>query len=239
MDSSFLDSVFQFSYSTFPIPVFRIRFSDSMQLDIIRQNPLFFKAFWQILLLSWRKIWNFVTALFFCSRLEGTLNNHLGAGCTRITRGGATYTGLRVISGEMESNPYVYILNSKGFHTLGGTHLKNWIVLFLAHLDSDHHSKIHHSHSATTTTSNAAQCLVVIAPTLTPPRTDITLLTERLGGKGENLHMKAAGMLVDSLRGENFGFWSHLGCSGQNRSRNIKICIEYILFYFVLFTWFM
>ena len=28
--------------------------------------------------------------------------------------------------------------------------------------------------------------------------------------------MKRAGMLVVSLRGVNFGFWSHLGCSGQN-----------------------
>ena len=28
--------------------------------------------------------------------------------------------------------------------------------------------------------------------------------------------MKGAGMLVVSLRGVNFGFWSHLGCSGQN-----------------------
>ena len=28
--------------------------------------------------------------------------------------------------------------------------------------------------------------------------------------------MKVVGMLVVSLRGENFGFWSHLGCSGQN-----------------------
>ena len=28
--------------------------------------------------------------------------------------------------------------------------------------------------------------------------------------------MKMAGMLVVSLRGVNFGFWSHLGCSGQN-----------------------
>ena len=27
-------------------------------------------------------------------------------------------------------------------------------------------------------------------------------------------HMKGAGMLVVSLRGVNFGFWSHLGCSG-------------------------
>ena len=28
--------------------------------------------------------------------------------------------------------------------------------------------------------------------------------------------MKGVGMLVVSLRGINFGFWSHLGCSGQN-----------------------
>ena len=28
--------------------------------------------------------------------------------------------------------------------------------------------------------------------------------------------MKVVGMLVVSLRGVNFGFWSLLGCSGQN-----------------------
>ena len=33
---------------------------------------------------------------------------------------------------------------------------------------------------------------------------------------GGTPHMKVVGMLVVSLRGENFGFWSHLGCSGQN-----------------------
>ena len=39
----------------------------------------------------------------------------------------------------------------------------------------------------------------------------------RPGGEGRgNSHMKGAGMLVVSLRGVNFGFWSHLGCSGQN-----------------------
>ena len=27
--------------------------------------------------------------------------------------------------------------------------------------------------------------------------------------------MKGVGMLVVLLRGVNFGFWSHLGCSGQ------------------------
>ena len=58
-------------------------------------------------------------------------------------------------------------------------------------------------------------------------------------------------MLVVSLRGVNFGFWSHVGCSGQNasafsckglfwgcRRRNVKyICIYF--FQFVLFTRFM
>ena len=29
-------------------------------------------------------------------------------------------------------------------------------------------------------------------------------------------HMKGVGMLVVLLRGVNFGFWSHLRCSGQN-----------------------
>ena len=36
-----------------------------------------------------------------------------------------------------------------------------------------------------------------------------------LGGGGTP-HMKGVGMLVVSLRGVNFGFWSHLGCSGQD-----------------------
>ena len=35
------------------------------------------------------------------------------------------------------------------------------------------------------------------------------------GGRGDS-HMKGAGMLVVSLRGVNFRFWSHLVCSGQN-----------------------
>ena len=35
-------------------------------------------------------------------------------------------------------------------------------------------------------------------------------------GRGGTLHMKGVGMLVVSLRGVNFGFWPHLGCSGQN-----------------------
>ena len=33
---------------------------------------------------------------------------------------------------------------------------------------------------------------------------------------GVTPHMEGVGMLVVSLRGVNFGFWSHLVCSGQN-----------------------
>ena len=33
---------------------------------------------------------------------------------------------------------------------------------------------------------------------------------------GGTPHMKGVGMLVVSLRGVNFEFWSHLRCSGQN-----------------------
>ena len=36
------------------------------------------------------------------------------------------------------------------------------------------------------------------------------------GGGGELRIRKGMGMLVVSLRGVNFGFWSHVGCSGQN-----------------------
>ena len=36
------------------------------------------------------------------------------------------------------------------------------------------------------------------------------------GGGGGTPHMKGVGMLVVSFRGVNLGFWSHLGCSGQN-----------------------
>ena len=38
----------------------------------------------------------------------------------------------------------------------------------------------------------------------------------RSGGGGGTLHMKGVGMPVVSLRGVNFGFWSHLGYSGQS-----------------------
>ena len=35
-------------------------------------------------------------------------------------------------------------------------------------------------------------------------------------GGGGTPRMKGVGMLFVSLRGVNFEFWSHLGCSGQN-----------------------
>ena len=37
-----------------------------------------------------------------------------------------------------------------------------------------------------------------------------------LQSRGRTRHIKGVGMLVISLRGVNFGFWSLLGCSGQN-----------------------
>ena len=43
--------------------------------------------------------------------------------------------------------------------------------------------------------------------------------------------MKGVGMLAVSLRGVNFGFWSHLGCSRQNAiifSRENKKIKKYI-----------
>ena len=43
------------------------------------------------------------------------------------------------------------------------------------------------------------------------------------GGGGKS-HMKVVGMLVVSFSGVNFGFWSHLRCSGQNTmKKNIYI----------------
>ena len=34
--------------------------------------------------------------------------------------------------------------------------------------------------------------------------------------RGGARHIKGLGMLVVLLRGVNFGFWTHLRCSGQN-----------------------
>ena len=50
---------------------------------------------------------------------------------------------------------------------------------------------------------------------------DISLIDENINfhgqqGPGRDSHMKQTGMLVVSLRGVNFGFWSRLGCSGQS-----------------------
>ena len=38
----------------------------------------------------------------------------------------------------------------------------------------------------------------------------------RAGGGGGGSHMKGVGMLVVLLWDVNFGFWYHLGCSGEN-----------------------
>ena len=46
------------------------------------------------------------------------------------------------------------------------------------------------------------------------------------GARGES-HMKGVGMLVISFRGVNFGFWSHLGCSGKSA---IIFCHKYNTF---------
>ena len=47
----------------------------------------------------------------------------------------------------------------------------------------------------------------------------VLLLYEEDAGRGEGggtPDMKWVGMLIVSLRGVNFGLWSHLGCSGQD-----------------------
>ena len=38
--------------------------------------------------------------------------------------------------------------------------------------------------------------------------------------------MKGVGMLIVSLRGVNPGFWSHLGCSGQNAIMILYLAIK-------------
>ena len=63
-------------------------------------------------------------------------------------------------------------------------------------------------------------------------RLQLTLLlfcNRSLGGleaRGGDSHMKQTGMLVVSLRGINFGFWSRLGCSAQ--SANILSCRSFV-----------
>ena len=41
-------------------------------------------------------------------------------------------------------------------------------------------------------------------------------MSEWMSDPGGDSHMIQTGMLVVSLRGVNFGFWSRLGCSGQS-----------------------
>ena len=46
---------------------------------------------------------------------------------------------------------------------------------------------------------------------------NLTVVLSVYAKPGGTPHMKGLGMiLVVSFRGVNFGFWSHLGCSGQN-----------------------
>ena len=45
---------------------------------------------------------------------------------------------------------------------------------------------------------------------------EILFSWEKAPRGGGTPHMKVVRMLVVSLRAVNFGFWSHLGCSGQN-----------------------
>ena len=55
-------------------------------------------------------------------------------------------------------------------------------------------------------------------------------------GGGGDFHLKGSGV---SLRGVNFGFWSHLGCSGQNaiifsREGLVKGCTRKVTIFFYL-----
>ena len=59
---------------------------------------------------------------------------------------------------------------------------------------------------------------VLISPEMPSPALPSFILRQAAGvqARGGDSHMKQTGMLVVSLRGVNFGFWSHLGCSGQS-----------------------
>ena len=46
--------------------------------------------------------------------------------------------------------------------------------------------------------------------------------------------MKGARMLVVSLRGVNFAFWSHLGCSGQNAIKFNREGLVYLICLFLI-----
>ena len=45
---------------------------------------------------------------------------------------------------------------------------------------------------------------------------DVRIVYDIIPPPGGTPHMKGVGMLVVSLRGVNFGFWTHVGCSGKN-----------------------
>ena len=64
---------------------------------------------------------------------------------------------------------------------------------------------------------------ITVFPTLTPALTGRSKIpphpsatSELCHIPGGDSHMKQTGMLVVSLRGVNFGFWSRLGCSGHS-----------------------
>ena len=68
--------------------------------------------------------------------------------------------------------------------------------------------------------------LSIIIPAEEKTNIDVLLLEKYRG----DYHIKGARMLVASLRGVNFGFRSHLGCSGQNAiifRRKPKPCISW------------
>ena len=48
------------------------------------------------------------------------------------------------------------------------------------------------------------------------PRCEIEVEEATINSRGGDSCMKQTGMLVVSLRGANFGFWSRLGCSEQS-----------------------
>jgi len=73
-------------------------------------------------------------------------------------------------------------------------------------------------------------------------------------GGGGTPNMKGVGVLVVSLRGVTFGFWSHLGCSGQNaiifsregptygctrKKINIYVVVQFYTWFKFSFLWFL
>ena len=54
----------------------------------------------------------------------------------------------------------------------------------------------------------------------------LRVIREGSGGGGTP-HVKGAGMLVVSLRGVNFGFWSDLGCSGHYSAVKVSFTVAH------------